>query len=49
MVLLSEDGYYHVGSVNGPLLLADMLSGTQWNNSDLYNTVNIRYLLQIQS
>ena len=31
-----EDGYYHVGSVNGPLLLADMLSGTRWNNSDLY-------------
>ena len=31
-----EDGYYHVGSVNGPLLLADMLSGTAWNNSDLY-------------
>ena len=32
-----EDGYYHVGSVNGPLLLADMLSGTQWNNSTLYD------------
>ena len=31
-----EDGYYHVDSVNGPLLMADMLSGTQWNNSDLY-------------
>lgn len=32
-----EDGYYHVNSVDGPLLLADMLSGTQWNNSDLYS------------
>ena len=32
----AEDGYYHVGDVNGPLLFADMLSGTQWNNSTLY-------------
>ena len=31
-----DDGYYHVGDVNGPLLLADMLSGTQWNDSTLY-------------
>ena len=30
------DGYYHVGNENGPLLLADMLSGTKWNNSTLY-------------
>jgi len=32
-----EDGYYHVNDVNGPLLLADMLSGTKWNNSTLYD------------
>ncbi len=31
-----DDGYYHVGTANGPLLLADMLSGTQWNLSTLY-------------
>ncbi len=30
------DGYYHVGTENGPLLLADMLSGTHWNDSTLY-------------
>ncbi len=30
------DGYYHVNTKNGPLLLADMLSGTKWSNSDLY-------------
>ena len=30
------DGYYHVNSENGPLLFADMLSGTKWNNSTLY-------------
>lgn len=26
----SEDGYYHVGSVDGPLLLADMIEDTRW-------------------
>ena len=36
VVYNEEDGYYHVGSVNGPLLLADILSGTQWNLSTLY-------------
>ena len=36
VVFNEEDGYYHVGTVNGPLLLADMLSGTKWNNSTLY-------------
>ena len=36
VVYNEEDGYYHVGSVNGPLLMADMLSGTQWNLSSLY-------------
>lgn len=37
VVYNDSDGYYHVGSANGPLLLADMLSGTKWNNSDLYS------------
>ena len=32
-----NDGYYHVGTENGPLLFADLLSGTRWNDSDLYN------------
>ena len=36
VVYNEEDGYYHVDNVNGPLLLADMLSGTQWNLSSLY-------------
>lgn len=26
-----QDGYYHVGSVNGPLLLADLMNITQFN------------------
>ena len=36
VVYNENDGYYHVGTVDGPLLLADMLSGTQWNLSTLY-------------
>ena len=31
-----EDGYYHVNDVAGPLLFADMLSATSWNNSTIY-------------
>ncbi len=37
VVFNEEDGYYHVNTKNGPLLLADLLSGTKWNNSDLYS------------
>ena len=36
VVYNEEDGYYHVGTATGPLLLADMLSGTNWNSSTLY-------------
>lgn len=36
VVYNEQDGYYHVGTKNGPYLLADMLSGTKWNNSTLY-------------
>ena len=31
IVYNSADGYYHVGSANGPLLLADLLNYTQFN------------------
>lgn len=30
VVYNSEDGYYHVGSVDGPYLLANMIDDTQW-------------------
>ena len=33
---IKGDGYYHVDSVFGPYLFADLLSGTRWNNSSLY-------------
>ena len=31
IVFNSKDGYYHVGSANGPLLLADLMGYTQFN------------------
>ncbi|MBQ8358540.1 MAG: redoxin domain-containing protein [Oscillospiraceae bacterium] len=31
LVFNSKDGYYHVGSENGPLLLADLMGYTQFN------------------
>ena len=34
VVLNSQDGYYHVGTENGPLLLADLLNSTQFNEED---------------
>ena len=32
-----NDGYYHVNSEDGPLLLADLLYGTQWNKQSIWN------------
>lgn len=34
IVYNSADGYYHVGSENGPLLLADLMNNTQFNEED---------------
>ena len=40
IVYNSADGYYHVGSANGPLLLADLLNYTQFNEeSTVYELV----------
>lgn len=40
IVYNSKDGYYHVGSADGPLLLADLMNTTQFNEEDyLYNMV----------
>ena len=30
------DGYYHVGTADGPLLLANLMNGSLWNNYDLW-------------
>lgn len=32
----AEDGYYHVNTIDGPLLFANMLGATKWNSSNLY-------------
>lgn len=34
IVLSSKDGYYHVGSENGPLLLVDLMNNTQFSEED---------------
>ncbi len=31
-----EDGFYHVGTKDGPLLLADLLNGTRFSNGSVY-------------
>lgn len=31
------DGYYHVGSVNGPLLLANLMGATRFSNDTVYS------------
>ena len=31
IVLNEQDGYYHVGTVDGPLLMADLMNYTQFN------------------
>ena len=37
-VFLNEtDGYYHVGSVNGPLLLADLMGYTQFSQESVFD------------
>lgn len=35
IVLNKRDGYYHVGSENGPLLLADLMNYTQFNEEQI--------------
>ena len=37
VVLNMNDGYYHVGSENGPLLLANMMMATQFSNDPVYS------------
>ena len=42
-VVLGSDGYYHVGSANGPLLLADLMGYTRFsaNNTAYYMAVDL--------
>ena len=44
-VLNTDDGYYHVGAANGPLLFADFMGVTQWNEYDLWQLAYNGYLV----
>ncbi len=35
----AEDGYYHVGTANGPLVLANLMEPTPWSNNSAYSYV----------
>lgn len=37
VVFNETDGYYHVGTANGPLLLADLMMATQFSNDPVYS------------
>ena len=37
VVFNEQDGYYHVGTVDGPLLLADLMGYTQFSQESVYN------------
>ena len=37
VVFNEQDGYYHVGSANGPYLLADLMGYTQFSQESVYN------------
>lgn len=39
VVYNEKDGYYHVGTANGPLLMASMMMPTQFSNSEVYTLV----------
>lgn len=39
VVYNEKDGYYHVGTANGPLLLANMMMPSQFSNSEVYTLV----------
>ena len=44
-VFNETDGYYHVGAQNGPLLFADFMGVTQWNEYDLWQLAYNSYLV----
>lgn len=37
--VLGDDNYYHVGTKTGPLLLANIMEGTDWSNSSAWSYV----------
>lgn len=43
-VVLGSDGYYRVGSVDGPLLLTKLSGSSQWSSNSLYELGSAGYL-----
>lgn len=43
IVLNEEDNYYHVGTVDGPILFADLWYGTQWSQMGVWQLVEADY------
>ena len=43
--LNEEDEYYHVGSVNGPVLYANMLGATPWNETSIWLLAYYDYIV----
>lgn len=44
-VFNETDGYYHVGTADGPLLFADFMGVSQWNEYDLWQLAYNEYLV----
>lgn len=47
-VLNEEDHYYHVGSADGPLLFANLLTSTHWSNYGIYQYLSSDMLPEIK-
>lgn len=45
VVLNEKDGYYHVGTADGPILLAKLCGSTQWSPTSLEDMANAGMLL----
>lgn len=45
IVYNEDDGYYHVGGVNGPILLVNLLSPTRFSNSSIQTIVSSNEIL----
>lgn len=45
VVFNTEDGFYHVGSADGPLLLCKLEGATQWSSTSIYSLGAVGYLM----
>ncbi|MGM9681899.1 MAG: redoxin domain-containing protein [Eubacteriales bacterium] len=45
VVLNKEDGFYHVGTADGPILLAGIMNGTAWSPTSAYTLATNGYLI----